>query len=603
MHVKESVKEFVHDVKRRFSHHHKHNRGESSSSTHTHDGTSSLYSNADSHLETSEHSNPSSPASSQPTTPESSRFSTFIRPRTPSTPSKKHHHNVLHKIRRGESKRSRLFSTPSLPSGRLREGDISSSNHERVPSTASQGGDTQLGDTHREIQPPQLVVTAPEQFVEKPKSIQTVNEHGMLGSSQEDYADVNHITDSQPDTSESAVPEGESVNLVNSKREYDTEHIDQDESQPPQSDISSTLITTASGHEKSISESDSFEEVTFHSDSNPDHISSIHEESPLCHPSELPVSAVSTVVSIPEPPSDIAPDVPLTELESDANQALTSNPVPIAKDQPKPESMAQEPELPPLPPSKPVEDEGIPGPNPFVLDDNGDTGSLIDGKDRGAGADAASPLEEEIALAQSLPSVAPPLVPTVAPAVNLNKPTPSRPLSPPVVHSYPQSPRGTAPGQPTRTASGSPAPVYIPRLTAPSMFLPIPNTDPLSALLTKYVSPERRPRRDVTGEYQGRDVHEMVVSYLHKLSRFLPLRPTFTFTSFSRLSRTFTQRLHLSHTHPHYSVVSRICTRSFIILLSLSVLLSVRVHRFRFPRDWRVFSVLYSPSASVAKYY
>jgi hypothetical protein len=128
-------------------------------------------------------------------------------------------------------------------------------------------------------------------------------------------------------------------------------------------------------------------------------------------------------------------------------------------------------------------------------------------------------------------------------------------------------------------------------------------TDPLSALLTKYVSPERRPRRDVTGEYQGRDVHEMVVSYLHKLSLFLPLRPRFTFASFSRLSRTFSQRLHLSHTHPHYTVVSRICTRSFIILLSLSVLLSVRVHRFRFPRDWRVFSVLYSPSASVAKYY
>jgi hypothetical protein len=489
MHVKESVKEFVHDVKRRFSHHHKHNRGESDSSTYTHDGTSSLYSNADSHLETFEHSNPSSPASSQPTTPESSRFSTFIRPRTPSTPSKKHNHNVLHKIRRGESKRSRLFSTPSLPSGRAREGDISSLNHKRVPSAASQGG-----DTHGEIQPPQLIVTGPEESVEKPKSIQTVNEHGMLGSSQEDYADVNHTTDSQSDTSESAVPEGESVDLVNPKREYDIEHVDQDESQPPQSDISSTLITTASGHEKSVSESDSFEEVDSHSDSNPDNITSIHEESPLCHPSELPDSAVSAVVSIPEPPSDIAPDVPLTELESDANPALISTPAPIAKDQPQSESMAQEPELPPLPPSKPVEDEGIPGPNPFVLDDNGDTGSLIDSKDRGADADSASPREEEIALAQSLPSVAPSLVPTVAPALNFNKPTSTRPLSPPVVHSYPQSPRSTALGQPTRTVSGSPAPVYIPRLTAPSMFLPIPNVRlifPLSHALIWWLAPRR----------------------------------------------------------------------------------------------------------------
>ncbi|KAI9456946.1 hypothetical protein HD554DRAFT_2030326 [Boletus coccyginus] len=74
------------------------------------------------------------------------------------------------------------------------------------------------------------------------------------------------------------------------------------------------------------------------------------------------------------------------------------------------------------------------------------------------------------------------------------------------------APPTVTPAQPVRSTSASPAPVYIPRLTAPTMFLPIPNTDPLSALLTKYVPAEQRPHRDVVGEYAGRDVHEMVMS-------------------------------------------------------------------------------------------
>ncbi|KIK48298.1 hypothetical protein CY34DRAFT_72176 [Suillus luteus UH-Slu-Lm8-n1] len=45
------------------------------------------------------------------------------------------------------------------------------------------------------------------------------------------------------------------------------------------------------------------------------------------------------------------------------------------------------------------------------------------------------------------------------------------------------------------------------------MFLPIPNTDPLNILLTKYVSPpERRPVRDVTGEWHDSDFHSMVMT-------------------------------------------------------------------------------------------
>ncbi|KAF9224009.1 hypothetical protein BS17DRAFT_780349 [Gyrodon lividus] len=503
MHVKESVKEFVHDVKRRFSHHHKHKRGESSSSAHTHDGTSSSYSTADSNPGTPEHSNPSSPAPSQPGTPESSRFSTFIRPRTPSTPSKKHHHNVLHKIRRRESKRSRLVSAPSLPSGL--EGNVYSSNHERAISATLQDDEEQLGDRHREttVQTPRLIVTGPEESVVKPKSTQeTVDEHRTIGSSQEDYANVINIS-SQSDTSESSAPEGEYVDLLNAKHEYDSDHVDHDavsHSQQSdtrsQSDVSGTLITAASGpddHEKSVSESDSHFEVDLNSDGNLDRSSSVYESS-----SQLPGSAVSTEQSIPELTFDI---------QSDAVPTSTSTPAPIAKDQPQSEPMAQDPGLPPRLPSKSVESESITGSNQFVLDDSEGTGPLADSKDRGTDADAASPEEEEIALAQSLLSGAHSPVPTSTPAVNLNKPTPTRPLSPPA---HPQPPR--TPAQPTRTTSGSPAPIYIPRLTAPSMFLPIPNTDPLSALLTKYVSPEQRPRRDVTGEYSGRDVHEMVMS-------------------------------------------------------------------------------------------
>ncbi|KAG8221016.1 hypothetical protein J3R82DRAFT_2525 [Butyriboletus roseoflavus] len=70
----------------------------------------------------------------------------------------------------------------------------------------------------------------------------------------------------------------------------------------------------------------------------------------------------------------------------------------------------------------------------------------------------------------------------------------------------------TTPAQPKASTPASPAPVYLPRLTAPSMFLPIPNTDPPSALLTKHVPAEQRPRRDVVGEYAGRDVHDMIMS-------------------------------------------------------------------------------------------
>ncbi|KAI0061054.1 hypothetical protein BV25DRAFT_830314 [Artomyces pyxidatus] len=45
------------------------------------------------------------------------------------------------------------------------------------------------------------------------------------------------------------------------------------------------------------------------------------------------------------------------------------------------------------------------------------------------------------------------------------------------------------------------------------MFLPIPNTDPLTTLLTKYISnPEKRPKRDVTGEWARIDFNTLVMT-------------------------------------------------------------------------------------------
>ncbi|KAI6023886.1 hypothetical protein BKA83DRAFT_4053559 [Pisolithus microcarpus] len=113
-------------------------------------------------------------------------------------------------------------------------------------------------------------------------------------------------------------------------------------------------------------------------------------------------------------------------------------------------------------------------------------------------------LSEETTLAQSVPSPAPEPVNTPPPAV-VDKPRPASPALEPQPHAQAHP----APPAPTPALGNSP---YLPRLTAPTMFLPIPNTDPLSPLLTKHVPPEQRPRRDVTGEWTSREMHEMVMS-------------------------------------------------------------------------------------------
>ncbi|THV02479.1 hypothetical protein K435DRAFT_817676 [Dendrothele bispora CBS 962.96] len=55
--------------------------------------------------------------------------------------------------------------------------------------------------------------------------------------------------------------------------------------------------------------------------------------------------------------------------------------------------------------------------------------------------------------------------------------------------------------------------VYLPEIVIPTMFLPIPNTDPLTTLLTKYIHPpDRRPVRDLSGEWQNANFHSLVMA-------------------------------------------------------------------------------------------
>ncbi|KAI0285811.1 hypothetical protein BGY98DRAFT_909570 [Russula aff. rugulosa BPL654] len=108
--------------------------------------------------------------------------------------------------------------------------------------------------------------------------------------------------------------------------------------------------------------------------------------------------------------------------------------------------------------------------------------------------------------------------PSPAPALSLDpgsslldtSPSESVTLSPAPTSEPPLS----AEPAPQTPASEQEAPVvHLPQLVMPTMFLPIPNTDPLSTLLTKYISnPERRPQRDLSGEWTKTDFHTLVMT-------------------------------------------------------------------------------------------
>ncbi|KLO17946.1 hypothetical protein SCHPADRAFT_900131 [Schizopora paradoxa] len=55
--------------------------------------------------------------------------------------------------------------------------------------------------------------------------------------------------------------------------------------------------------------------------------------------------------------------------------------------------------------------------------------------------------------------------------------------------------------------------VHAPGITLPTLFLPIPNTDPLTTLLIKHVPDSHmRPPRDVSGDWQQSDFHTLVMT-------------------------------------------------------------------------------------------
>jgi hypothetical protein len=83
------------------------------------------------------------------------------------------------------------------------------------------------------------------------------------------------------------------------------------------------------------------------------------------------------------------------------------------------------------------------------------------------------------------------------------------------------------------TSIGDSTEIYIPGLTDPSAFVTLPmvsthkrglfaldranlglidQTDGIAALLDKYLPPNQRPPRDLTGNYEGKQLNELIVS-------------------------------------------------------------------------------------------
>ncbi|KAJ7696598.1 hypothetical protein B0H17DRAFT_1053832 [Mycena rosella] len=106
---------------------------------------------------------------------------------------------------------------------------------------------------------------------------------------------------------------------------------------------------------------------------------------------------------------------------------------------------------------------------------------------------------------------------TIAPAADEVPLAPAVPASPNPFGSPLQSPTNRdkpVPPPPQSDSDEEDAPeLYLPGLCIPTMFLPIPNTDPLTTLLNKYIHPpDKRPVRDLNGEWQRTDFHTLVMS-------------------------------------------------------------------------------------------
>jgi len=183
---------------------------------------------------------------------------------------------------------------------------------------------------------------------------------------------------------------------------------------------------------------------------------------------------------------------------------------------PETDEPAHSPSMFSSPPTVYVEPEA---PDPFLIDEEGDALSdeEIDGSSAPISQHSGSPAHN---VPLDLPTHSPEpenksiLQPIGSPLLNVNKDVPPPPPSESDDEEDDEAPE-----------------LYLPGLILPTMFLPIPNvclflhfihtntqyvprqTDPLTTLLNKYIyPPERRPPRDLTGEWQRADFHTLVVS-------------------------------------------------------------------------------------------
>ncbi|TBU27304.1 hypothetical protein BD311DRAFT_665670 [Dichomitus squalens] len=203
---------------------------------------------------------------------------------------------------------------------------------------------------------------------------------------------------------------------------------------------------------------------------------------------EPPPPLVMDPLGVSQPASPEArEDVPAVSVE---HVALVEEPMTSTLDSELSSSMEVKRDTPLVSPPAPVGEPEVP--NPFIEDPDA---SSSDDETSDAPQGPAQGLAEQFAASEI--ELALPVTPRTPVVPDLNKSVPPTPALPSDDEDEEEIPE-----------------LYLPSLTLPTMFLPIPNTDPLSTLLTKYIPPDKRPPRDLTGDYvrSGGEIHPLVMT-------------------------------------------------------------------------------------------
>ncbi|KAG8966701.1 hypothetical protein FRC03_011449 [Tulasnella sp. 419] len=148
----------------------------------------------------------------------------------------------------------------------------------------------------------------------------------------------------------------------------------------------------------------------------------------------------------------------------------------------------------------------VDGVDPFIVDDTEDSLSETDGPqstseppplDRLSSTESQANIRDEVPL--SSPSQSTPIAAYPSPQARRESFRNTPPLKQSIILP-PVPPKDEIPA------------LYLPGLISSSHFLPLPNTDPLSVLLNKYVEPEIRPARDLSGTWSHTDFHTLVMT-------------------------------------------------------------------------------------------